>query len=110
VSGAVAALVVAGAVGAACSGGALYAFSAFVMPALERLPPGEGVAAIVGVVGLTMGFHVPCNDAVATLAPDAAGTAGAWRTYVSEWTTANHVRAGAGLLAAAALGIALRVA
>ena len=159
-SGAVAALVLAGAVGAACSGGALYAFSAFVMPALARLAPGEGVAAmqsinvtavrapfmlvfagtavvsvailvvavralgesyapwllggallyLVGVFGLTMGFHVPRNDALAALAPDAAGTAGAWRTYVSEWTTANHIRAGAGLLAAAALGIALRVA
>jgi uncharacterized membrane protein len=150
-------LVLATAVGAACTGGALYAFSSFVMPALERLPAAQGVAAmqsinvtavrgpfmlpfagtaalsvavavvaltrlgesdapwllagavlyLVGVFGLTMAYHVPRNDALAALAPDAPGTAQAWTTYLVEWTTANHVRAAAGLLAAAALGIAV---
>ncbi len=159
-SGAVAALVLAGAVGAACNGGALFAFSAFVMPALQRLPAAQGIAAmqsinvmavrapfmvvfggtavvsaaivvvgvralgesyapwliggallyLLGVFGLTVGFHVPRNDALAALAPEAAGTADGWRTYVSAWTAANHVRAGVALLAAAALGIAVRVA
>jgi uncharacterized membrane protein len=158
-SGAVAALVLVGAIGAACNGGVLFAFSAFVMPALQRLPTAQGVAAmqsinvtavrapfmlvfggtalvcvalivvalralgepyapwliagavlyLLGVVGLTIAFHVPRNDALATLAPDAPGTAAAWAAYLSEWTGANHVRAAAGLLAGAALGIAVRV-
>ncbi len=34
------------AVGCGCTGGALYAFSAFVMPALARLPAAGGVAAM----------------------------------------------------------------
>ena len=158
-SGALAVLVLATAVGAACTGGALYAFSSFVMPALERLPAAQAVAAmqsinvtavrapfmlafagtavlsvavivvaltrldrsyapwlligaalyLVGVFGVTMGYHVPRNDALDRLVADAPGTAEAWKTYLSEWTTANHVRAAAGLLAAAALGIAVRV-
>ena len=41
-STAVAALAIVTAVGAACTGGALYAFSSFVMPALERLPRDAG--------------------------------------------------------------------
>ena len=153
-------IVLVAALGAACTGGALYAFSAFVMPALARIPSGQGVAAmqsinvtavrapfmiafagtailclvvvvaglraldhpsapcllvgaglyLLGCFAVTMGYHVPRNDALATLVPDAPGTAEAWRTYVREWTTANHVRAAAGLLSAAALVNAVRVA
>ena len=159
-SGAVAALAIVTAVFAACTGGALYAFSSFVMPALKRLPVAQGVAAmqsinvtavrapfmlpfvgsaalsvavvvagvaavdeshgpwmlaaaalyLIGVFGLTMTYHVPRNDALDLLDPEAPGTEAAWRTYYAEWTAANHVRAAAGLLAAAALMIALRVA
>jgi uncharacterized membrane protein len=158
-STAAAALVIVTAVGAGCTGGALFAFSSFVMPALRRLPPAQGAAAmqsinitavrppfmfafggtaalsvalvvvaataldeayapwlivaavlyLVGVLGLTMAYHVPRNDALAGLAPDAPETTAAWARYAAEWTTANHVRAAAGLLATAALGIALRV-
>jgi uncharacterized membrane protein len=148
------------AVGCGCTGGALYAFSAFVMPALARLPAAGGVAALqamnvtavrapfmlafmgtaalsvavavagvaslgeahgpwllagallylVGVIAVTMGYNVPRNDTLATLAADAPGTPAAWATYVSQWTAANHVRSAAGLLAAAALINAVRVA
>ena len=56
-----------------------------------------------------MAYHVPRNDALATLVPDAPETAAAWARYAAEWTSANHVRAAAGLLAAAALGIAVRI-
>jgi uncharacterized membrane protein len=159
-SGAVVVLVVVAAVGAACNGGVLYAFSAFVMPALERLPAAQGVAAmqsinvtavrapfmlvfagtallsvavivvaltslgeshapwllagavlyLVGVFGLTMAYNVPRNDALDALVPDAPETVQAWKTYLAEWTRANHVRAAAGLASAAALVIAVRVA
>lgn len=65
---------------------------------------------LVGVLGLTMAYHVPRNDALATLVPDAPETAAAWARYAAEWTSANHVRAAAGLLSAAALAIAVGVA
>ena len=155
----VTALVIVAAVGAGCTGGVLFAFSSFVMPALRRLPAAQGVAAMQsinvtavrppfmlpfagtavlsvalivvaltaldesyalwlivaavlylgGVFGLTMAYHVPRNDALDRLVPDAPDTATAWGRYLAEWTTANHVRSAAGLLAAAALGIALSV-
>ena len=145
-SSAVAVLAIATAVGAGCTGGALYAFSSFVMPGLARMPASQAVAAmqsmnvtavrapfmlafagtavlslalaavaiaslgeswapwllagavlyLVGVFGLTIGFRVPRNDALATLAADAPGTAQAWATYLSEWTAGNHVRTAAG--------------
>jgi uncharacterized membrane protein len=159
-SGAVAALVVVAAVAAGCNGGVLFAFSSFVMPGLQRLPAGQGLAAmqainvtavrapfmvvflgsallsvalavvaltslgsswapwllaaaaleLVGVLGLTVGFHVPRNDALAALHPGAPGSAEAWGAYVREWTALNHVRAAAGLASAASLLVALRVA
>jgi len=156
---AVAALVIVTTVGAGCTAGVLFAFSSFVMPALRRLRPAQGAAAmqsinltavrppfmfafagtavlsvallvvavttldeahapwlvvaavlyLVGVLGLTMAYHVPRNDALATLVADAPETTVAWERYAATWTTANHVRAAAGLLATAALGIALHV-
>jgi uncharacterized membrane protein len=158
-SSAVAVLAIATAVGAGCTGGALYAFSSFVMPALERLPATQAVAAmqsmnvtavrapfmlafagtavlsvaltavaiaslgeswapwllagavvyLVGVFGLTIGFHVPRNDALARLAADAPGTAQAWATYLSEWAAGNHVRTAAGLLAAVLVAVGVRL-
>jgi len=151
------ALAIATAVGAACTGGALYAFSSFVMPALARMAPAQGLAAmqsinvtavrapfmlafigtaalsvalavagilalgedhapwllaaaalyLVGVFGLTIAYHVPRNDRLAALDPDAPGSAEAWRRYAVEWTAGNHVRSVAGLLAAAAVMVAL---
>ena len=43
------ALVVAGLAGAAVSGGAFFAFSNFVMPALAKLQPGNGAAAMQAI-------------------------------------------------------------
>ena len=111
-------------VGAGCTAGVLFAFSSFVMPALRRLRPAQGAAAmqsinltavrppfmfafagtavlsvallvvavttldeayapwlvvaavlyLVGVLGLTMAYHVPRNNALATLVADAPET------------------------------------
>jgi len=62
---------------------------------------------LVGVVGVTMAYHVPRNDALAALTADAPGTAAAWASYVTEWTRANHVRTASGLASAAAFALAL---
>ena len=145
-------LTILGAVGCAAMGGVFFAFSAFVMPALKRLPPSEGLSAmqsinvtavrpalmtglfgtaavcvvlivrgamawgdrravllvvggavyLVGVIGLTIAYHVPLNDSLAKLDPQAAASADEWTRYLREWTAANHVRALAGAIAGAA--------
>jgi uncharacterized membrane protein len=129
------------ALGSGLAGGVFFAFSSFVMPALRRLPAGQGIAAMqsinkqaptpvfmtllfgtaalsaglgihalthrgepqaVWVAGgslsyltsivLTAAFHVPRNNTLAALTPDAAESARYWTTYLSQWTAGNHVR------------------
>jgi uncharacterized membrane protein len=145
--------------GCGLAGGVFFAFSSFVMPALERLPAAQGIAAmqsinrlavtpafmtalfgtalacvavavwaivewdesfvpwvvagsavyLVGVIGLTITYHVPRNEALARMDPTGADAAGHWSRYLAEWTTWNHARAAAGVAAAAALTVALTV-
>ena len=64
---------------------------------------------LAGTIGLTIAYHVPRNDALATADPQDPGAAGQWTRYVAEWTRWNHVRALAALAAAAALTAALVV-
>jgi uncharacterized membrane protein len=64
---------------------------------------------IAGVPGLTMGYHVPRNNALARLDPSSAEGEGYWARYLVEWTRWNHVRAATGIAAAAALTLALIV-
>ncbi len=150
-------LTVATAVGAGAAGGVFFAFSAFVMDGLARLPAPAGIVAmqqvnvtavrpalmtllfgtaagsvvlavhgvrswdgrtsallvagsglyLVGVIGLTGGYHVPRNDALAALDPTAPASAAAWAVYLDAWTRGNHVRAASGLAAAACYTVAL---
>jgi uncharacterized membrane protein len=142
-----------GALGCGLVAGFLFAFSCVVMPALARLPPPQGIAAmqsinivvinrwflavflgtaaacgvlvvvsvlrwndpgawlrlggallyLVGTIALTRLYHIPRNDVLATLDPGSADAAVWWARYVASWTTWNHVRTLAALLAAAAL-------
>ena len=137
--------------------GVFFAFSTFVMKALARLPPEEGIAAMqsinvfainswflvafLGTAGfcvatmiaavtqwsepfaiflvlggvlylagcfvVTMVFNVPMNEALAALPPTAPDRTERWASYVGGWTTWNHVRTAASLLAAALLAIGL---
>lgn len=153
------ALVLLAALGCGLSGGALFAFSSFVMKGLARLAPAQGMAAmqainiaaisfafmlalfgtaalcvavagwalaewgepfagyllagsvlyLAGVIGMTIAFHVPRNDALARVEPGDAGAGREWSRYLSEWTAGNHVRAVAGTAAAAAYMYALHV-
>jgi uncharacterized membrane protein len=54
-------------------------------------------------------YHVPRNDALATVDPDSADAASHWSRYLRGWTAANHVRTVAPLAAAAVLTVGLRV-
>ena len=64
---------------------------------------------LVGTIGLTMGYHVPRNNALAKVEPSTPQAASLWTRYLAEWTRWNHVRVAASLAAAAALTEALHV-
>jgi uncharacterized membrane protein len=139
------------ALGALVAGGALFAFSSFVMPALRSvdaqtaiasmqainleaprsalmLPlvgsaltallagiwavisrPNGWVLAVAGCIGVLAAFavtaiyHVPRNDAFASVS---ATDAGAWASYEAGWTMWNHVRVGLYLLSGIVLAVA----
>jgi uncharacterized membrane protein len=56
---------------------------------------------LIGAVGVTAGYHVPLNNALATLDPAAPATAGSWQDYLGRWTAGNHVRTAASMVSAA---------
>lgn len=63
-----------------------------------------GSAAYLASFVMTIAFHVPRNDALARLNPDAGSSAAPWATFLHEWTSGNTVRAvlaGAGTVALA---------
>ena len=139
--------------------GVFFAFSAFVMKALARLPAEQGIAAmqainvaavtfafmaalfgtalacgalavwalfawderfapyllvgsalyLAGTILLTIVYHVPRNETLATMEPRSADAESYWRRYLSGWTAWNHVRTAAALAAAITYIIALHV-
>jgi uncharacterized membrane protein len=154
------ALILLAALGCGMMAGVFFAFSAFVMKALARLPAEQGVAAmqainvaavtpafmvalfgtavacgalavfalfawdehfapylllagsalyLVGTILLTIGYHVPRNEALARVEPHSADAESHWTRYLSGWTAWNHVRTASSLAAAAMLTIALHV-
>lgn len=54
---------------------------------------------VLGVIGLTAGYHIPRNNAVDRLDPADPASEALWRRYAAEWTGANHLRALLPLLA-----------
>ena len=67
-----------------------------------------GAIYFVGEVVATLGYHVPRNNALARVDPESEEGARVWRTYLVEWTRANHVRTVAGLAACAVFALALQ--
>ena len=60
------------------------------------------VAAMIylsGVLGVTFAFNVPMNNALAGIDPTSGASAAYWTNYTATWTTWNHVRCAAALLA-----------
>jgi uncharacterized membrane protein len=62
-----------------------------------------GLTYVIGVIGVTIAFNVPRNNALAAADAEAPETAELWQRYVREWTAWNHVRTVAGIVAAALL-------
>lgn len=69
----------------------------------------DGALYLVGVIVLTIAFHVPRNNALAAVEPESEEAAAVWTRYLAEWTAGNHVRTVAPLVSAAALTVALSV-
>jgi uncharacterized membrane protein len=65
-----------------------------------------GLFYFVGTFLVTMLFHVPRNNALATLDPAASSAVESWDRYCTSWSAGNHVRTGAALIAATLLTIA----
>src|SRR5215207_820456 len=108
------------ALGCGLVAGVFFAFSSFVIPALKRLEPAQGIAAmqsinelavwaaiswgerpvalvlaggalyIVGTIGVTIARNVPLNERLAKLHSQDADATVRWGEYVTEWTAWNH--------------------
>lgn len=143
--------------GSAIVGGVLFAFSTFVLKALDRLPPSQSITAMQAInkaapniwfmtvlfgtalacvtlavtavidwrkpgaihrlvggvlyllaVAITVTYHVPHNDALATVDPAGIDVAHRWAAYLSGWTAWNHVRAISSIAGATILTLGLR--
>lgn len=68
-----------------------------------------GAAVGLAVFAITAVCHLPRNDALALVDPASPEVASAWADFEPGWTAWNHVRAAAGLVAAALLVAATRV-
>ena len=70
------------------------------------LVAGGGVY-LIGTIVLTIGYHVPLNNALASTQPNSAEATDQWSAYLTHWTRWNHVRAAAALVASMMFGLAL---
>jgi len=86
-----------------------------VYAALHFQDPGAGyqltasVLYLVGVVAMTVGYHVPRNNALDRVDPSSAEGVAYWAVYLEEWVRMNHVRTVAPLVAAILLTLSLRI-
>ncbi len=64
---------------------------------------------LIGVVAVTVAYHVPRNDRLGALDPESAQGIAYWGVYLREWVRMNHVRTLASLVAAVLYVTALQV-
>jgi uncharacterized membrane protein len=62
---------------------------------------------VVGTFGVTIGFNVPLNNALAAVAPTDADAGGEWDDYRRRWSAWNHVRTAAAVAGAGCFMLAL---
>jgi uncharacterized membrane protein len=92
----------------ACGVLVVGAFVEWVEPYAVYLLLG-GLLYLVGAILVTIAYHVPRNNALATLDPNDPDAESQWNRSVRTWTAGNHVRTIAPLASATLLTIALRV-
>ncbi|WP_274425192.1 anthrone oxygenase family protein [Chelativorans sp. YIM 93263] len=71
------------------------------------LAAGGGAAYLVCIIGVTIIFNVPMNNALALVVPATAEGAAVWAHYLQRWTWWNHVRTLGGILSLGCFMIAL---
>lgn len=87
---------------AACAWLGVIALQSWQEPGAVYLLAGNFLY-LMRTVGVTIGFNVPLNNALAAVAQDSGEGATLWRNYLARWTAWNHVRT-VTALAAAAMG------
>jgi uncharacterized membrane protein len=58
-----------------------------------------GLIYVIGMLGVTLIFNVPLNDALAAVDPSSGEGSSLWARYVRDWTFWNHVRLIASIVA-----------
>ncbi len=86
----------------ACIGTAIATLSNWHQPNAIYLLIGS-LLYLMGTFGVTIGFNVPLNNALAIVDPNSADGATLWAQYLTNWTFWNHVRMVAAILASALL-------
>lgn len=67
-----------------------------------------GSALYLVTIALTLAYHVPRNEALASIDPASRLAGGMWRSYAGPWTAWNHVRTATSVAAAVTFLHALR--
>jgi uncharacterized membrane protein len=74
-----------------------------------RLVFAGAITYVLGTTLVTMAYHVPRNDALDRVDPNAGDAPAKWSTFFAEWTHMNHVRTISALAACICFVIALRI-
>lgn len=64
---------------------------------------------LLGVVLLTIAYHVPRNERLDAFDPDSAEGVAYWRTYLRQWVPMNHIRTITPIITATLLIISLQM-
>jgi uncharacterized membrane protein len=67
------------------------------------------ISYVLGTTVITMAYHVPRNNALDRVDPNASDAPAPWSAFFTEWTHMNHVRTVAALAACICFVIALRI-
>lgn len=92
--------------GAACALLAIHCLTHLHEPAAKQRLLAATIY-LVGVVILTIGYHVPRNGHLASLDPNSPEALQYWSTYLTQWVRMNHIRVIAPLATAIILAASL---
>jgi uncharacterized membrane protein len=94
-------------------GGALLSLALVVLGFMQGgsgglMAAAGGVVFLVAVIGVTIAFNVPLNDALAASPAGSTEQAALWQRYLGVWTMWNHVRTAGSLAAVGLFALAFR--
>jgi uncharacterized membrane protein len=74
--------------------------------AIDRLRLVGGLLYLATIL-ITLGYHIPRNNALARVSPTSTGACALWRQYAASWTLWNHLRASTAIAGAISLVLSL---